>query len=321
MILTKDFIQDKLNLLEKKELEESMLLARRNRASELGHPCLRYLYLLRTMPSEDIVKLQKLFRVGKFFEEIIVKRLIQILPVQAFQRPIENKELQIAGVLDILLETKQPLEIKSCSYENFQEIQKYIDQPKILKQADLLFRKYYFQVQTYLMLLKVEQGFLYVIDRQRGGETIIEITRDEPTIQEIIEKAERVNECVAKEVLPEGINQKNICSHCYFYKKICSKEFQNKKKIQVVNLSEDFIEKMDKYFVLQQQFKELKKLETEIKTTLHEWEDGVYTIQNRPYVINITEYERSYLELPEDLKQELMQQYGVKKLYKRIEIK
>ncbi|MGC9090071.1 MAG: hypothetical protein ACP5IV_08025, partial [Caldisericia bacterium] len=121
--------------------------------------------------------------------------------------------------------------------------------------------------------------------------------------------------------LPEGINQKNICSHCYFYKKICSKEFQNKKKIQVVNLSEDFIEKMDKYFVLQQQFKELKKLETEIKTTLHEWEDGIYTIQNRPYVINITEYERSCLELPEDLKQELMQQYGVKKLYKRIEIK
>ncbi|MGC8979573.1 hypothetical protein [Caldisericum sp.] len=321
MILTKDFIQDKLNLLEKKELEDVLLQARRNRASELGHPCLRYLYLLRTMPSEDIVKLQKLFRVGKFFEEIIVKRLIQILPVQAFQRPIEHKELQIAGVLDILLETKQPLEIKSCSYENFQEIQKYIDQPKSLKQADLLFRKYYFQVQTYLMLLNVEQGFLYVIDRQRGGETIIEITRDEPTIQEIIEKAERVNECVAKEVLPEGINQKNICSHCYFYKNICSKEFQNKKKVQVVNLSEDFIEKLDKYFVLQQQLKELKKLETEIKTKLHEWEDGIYTVKNRPYVINITEYERNCLELPEDLKQELMQQYGVKKLYKRIEIK
>jgi len=319
-MITKDFIQEKLKLLEAKELETINFLARSNRASELGHPCLRYLYLLRTLTTEQSLSLWRLFRVGREYEEVVVKKLLQVLPIKAFQRPIEHQELQIAGVLDVLLETNEPMEIKSCGKYSFQELIKYSENPRQMVNADILYRKYYFQVQTYLFLLDVEKGFLFVKDREKGNEMLIEIIRDEEAIKEVIEKAEKVNEYLEKQSLPQGIFVKDICNHCYFYKEICHKEMRQK-QVSVIKISEEFQEKLDRYFVLKDQLKELEKLEKEIKEKLKEWEDGVYVIQGRSYKINITEYSRVYLNLPEDVKKELEKQYGEERTYKRIEIK
>ncbi len=319
-MITKEFIQEKLNLLELKEVETLNFLAKHNRASELGHPCLRYLYLMRTMTAEQSLRLWKLFKVGREYEEVVIKKLLQVLPIKAFQRPIEHQELQIAGVLDVLLETNEPLEIKSCGKYSFQEILKYSENPKQLINAELLYRKYYFQVQTYLFLSDVEKGFLFVKDRESGNELLIEIVRDEEAINEVVEKAQRVNECLEKEFLPEGIFIKDICNHCYFYKDVCQKEFRGK-KVQVVELSEGFLEKLERYYVLKDQMKEFEKLEKEIKETLKEWEDGVYVVAGKPFKIAVTEYSRMYLNLPEEVKKELEKQYGETRVYKRVEIK
>ena len=320
-MITKDFIQEKLNLLEAKDLETVNFLARHNRASEIGHPCLRYLYLLRTMSVEQSLKLWRLFKVGREFEEVIIKKLLQILPVKAFQRPVEDKELCLAGVLDVLLENDEPIEIKSCGKYSFSEIYKFSEKPVLLRQADILYRKYYFQVQSYLFMLDVEKGFLFVKDRESGNELLIEVVRDEEAIKEIKTKCEKINEAYEKQILPIGIFLKDVCSQCFFYKEICEKEFKKDKKVEVVNLSEDFLDKLDRYFVLKEQLKALEKLEKEIKEKIKSWEDGIYIINGRPYKINVTGFSRMYLNLPEDVKKELEKQYGEERVYKRIEIK
>jgi hypothetical protein len=272
------------------------------------------------MTAEQSLRLWRLFKVGREFEEVVIKKLLQILPVKAFQRPLENKDLQIAGVLDVLLESDEPIEIKSCNKYSFQEISKYSGNPKQLINAELLYRKYYFQVQTYLFLLDVEKGFLFVKDRESGNEMLIEIVRDEEAIKEVMEKAQGVNECLEKEKLPEGIFIKDICNHCYFYRDICQKELKGKKS-QVVELSEGFLEKLEQYYILKDQMKEYERLEKEVKETLKEWEDGVYVVKGRPFKISVTEYSKMYLNLPEELKKDLEKQYGELRTYKRVEIK
>lgn len=287
-----------------------------NNASDIGHPCLRYLVLKRTESIEQPEHVQKLFEVGKIFEEVVLKKLKQVYPIKKVQKKFFNKSLELSGVVDAILEDGTVLEIKSINSQEF----KKINQGSFKHNHKL--RIYYYQLQSYLFLGKALRGLFYFINRETGEDKIFQFERDEETIEEIKVKCKKVNEHVRNGTLPDGLLVYDICKDCNFYPR-CKPEVEKGNGeigLKEVVLSPELQEKLDRYYILQEQLKELKKLEDEIKETLREFDPGVYVLPERKYYIAVKEFKRKVLELPEDLKKELEKQYATYKPYRVVKI-
>jgi hypothetical protein len=145
---------------------------RSNRASELGHPCVLYLYFLRTAWSQralPTVTLAFIFENGRRIEDEAINELkndggFQILEQS---RPFEWPIYQITGKIDCKLrepeaphnEKPYPGEIKGLQHHDWERmnfIQDFLDSEKIW------LIKYPAQVMLYLLMDASPVGFLYL---------------------------------------------------------------------------------------------------------------------------------------------------------------
>lgn len=254
-----------------------------NRASELGHPCLRYLVFLRTRWQDKAPpspRLLAVFREGQIHEDAILRLLQDAgLTILEQQRPFYWPEYQISGKIDAKLKVDDwlaeklvekynlsfngnfliPLEVKSCSSMVFNSIEDY---QSLKKSKYPWIRKYPAQMVLYLLMDNKEIGLMLFKDKQTGALKEVWIPLDWELGEELLQKAEAVNRHVAEGTVPEAEWDEDFCPDCPFLH-ICSVEV----KREPLEFAEDpeLAEKIKRWWELKPLKAEWERLDKEIK--------------------------------------------------------
>ncbi|MDD5490079.1 MAG: hypothetical protein PHP25_05380, partial [Candidatus Moranbacteria bacterium] len=145
-----------------------------NRASEAGHPCLRFLVLSRLEPDKKVlhdVNLQRIFDLGNVFEKAVLQELQEAgVNVVEQQRPFEWKKFQLSGHIDGKIQVGDkliPIEIKSCSPNSFAEVEKK-SPADLINSKKIWLRKYPAQILLYMLMDGSEAGLLVFKNKVTG---------------------------------------------------------------------------------------------------------------------------------------------------------
>jgi len=178
-----------------------------NRASELGHECLKYLVLNRTRWEEKTLhnaKLQMIFDMGKMVEESVMQDLREAgFVIVEQQRPFSWAKYQITGSIDckIAIDGKTyPTEIKSAAPFSFNSINSIED---MKRHKWHYMRKYPAQLTLYLLMDGKDRGLFIFKNKSTGELKEIFLDLDYDFAESLIKKAEAINKHVAEGTLPE----------------------------------------------------------------------------------------------------------------------
>jgi len=241
-----------------------------NIASELGHPCLRYLVYCRTnWKDRPIPSLEKLliFEEGKLHEWKVIKDLhdagIRVWS-QGFYFGDEDffKKHLISGKIDGAIEVnneKYPLEIKSMKSYTFESINTIED---MMNSKIFWLKKYPAQISIYMLGCNVERGIFILKNKTNGKLKQLNVNLDYNYAESLIKKADLINEYIEKKQLPEQINNDDICSECDFAH-ICMPD-KNYGKIEIFDMVE-VKHILDKREELLKYKKELDEIEEQLK--------------------------------------------------------
>jgi CRISPR/Cas system-associated exonuclease Cas4 (RecB family) len=247
-----------------------------NRASEMGHPCERYLVYLRTRSEDRIlhdVGLQFIFDDGNLHEQGILSDLKEAgFKIIEQQRPFEWKKYQITGMIDakILDDDKAiPIEIKSFNPYIWEKVNSIQD---MLNGKTIFLRKYPAQLTLYLIMDEKEEGLFILKNKVNGRIKQIPISLDYNYAESLIQKAERINLHVTAGTLPDQIPwEAGACENCSFIN-ICLPSHEHKG----VLLDDPEIEiKLDRRWELKPMADEFNELDREIKDRLKEIPEAV----------------------------------------------
>jgi CRISPR/Cas system-associated exonuclease Cas4 (RecB family) len=206
-----------------------------NRASNLGHPCLRFLVFERTRWSDKAlhdITLQMIFSEGNFQEEATKKVLIDAgFELTQQQRAYFEGPQNISGHLDSFIShpkyitTPIPAEIKSMSVHNWGTINSYQD---MVEHPQYYVRKYPGQMMLYLYMSEMSEGLFILKNKGTGQIKFIPVELDFDYAEELLKKAENVNEWVERykkngEICDETTQEARICGSCP-YNTICFKD-------------------------------------------------------------------------------------------------
>jgi len=242
---------------------------RTNQASQLGHPCMRYLVHLRLdwdKKKPHTLKAQYIFDEGNLQERQVIKEMIEAgINVEKTQEYFDWKEYQISGKVDgFIRDGKEliPFEIKSMNPYIFERINSIKDFSK----KEYL-QRYVAQIVLYMFMTNSEKA-IFILKNKSTGEIKqinVELT-DElyEYAEKLLQKAERINEYVGKGEYPEPIEyNEEVCEYCSF-KHLCP-QVKPEKEIEEVT-DEEIKEKLEKWYSLKDIAKEFSELDKEIKT-------------------------------------------------------
>lgn len=243
---------------------------RSNRASEIGHPCLRYLVFSRTRWQEKALPpahVQLIFDIGNDIEDRVQKDLKEAgFQVIEQQRSFEWKEYEITGHVDmkILLDgVGIPVEVKSASPFAFDKVNSVED---MLRSKFVYMQKYPAQLSLYLLMDNKETGLFLFKNKSTGAMKEIWLHLDYDYAEGILKKAEAVNRHVKDGTTPEPIDyDENICDDCPFAH-ICNVERVGK-EVEIVD-DEGLAEMLDRLDALKAAAKEYAEIDKELKTAL-----------------------------------------------------
>ncbi|MGD0022629.1 MAG: hypothetical protein ABSC54_10045 [Smithellaceae bacterium] len=208
-------------ILESKQAKIKGYPVNSNRASDLGHPCLKYHVLNRTKWQEKTlhdVRLQQVFDLGNDFEEIVLRELAEArVKIIEQQRSFSWPEYQITGHIDAKIMTDEgvfPLEIKSCSPFVFKKLETIDD----LKRGKYLYlRKYPVQLNLYMLMSNKEKGVFLFKEKTSGQYKEIWMNIDYDLGEETLKRAEAINKHITEGTMPEPIDYlPEACDECPF---------------------------------------------------------------------------------------------------------
>jgi len=282
-----------------------------NRASSIGHSCLRYLVYERTRFEEKAlhdVKLQLVFDMGNEIERIVTRELSDAgFALIQQQRSFALPEYQLSGHIDgeIQIDDKFfPIEIKSISPHLFETISDY----NSLKEHKFVYmRNYAAQMQVYLFFCKAEKGYFLFKNKSTGEYKEVEVIKDDKFINEILDKCVKINDCIDKNnliiTLPEQIEyNENICGRCP-YKQICGQTIVNK-GVEIID-DDELLLLIEKHQKLKEFVKEYENSNEELTKKL----EGREQIIVGNYNITGKWQSMTHYNVPQDIKK----QYGEKK--------
>ena len=250
-----------------------------NRASEIGHPCERFLVYNRTRWEEKILpdaRLQAIFALGNLFEGYAFDLLRKVgMEISEQQVSFYDERTKLSGRLDAIgqwpgdREHRFPIEVKSSSPHIWS---------KINGPADFNFKfwlmKYPPQLQSYMFFHRkiYEKGMIFLINKSTGWPKEIWFDLDIDYMAQIEEKCHRINKAVelyqtaGDECLPEQITDISICEMCDF-RHICrpATDFGSELKISD---DPEFDEKLKRLVEGQAQAKEIDALDKEVKARM-----------------------------------------------------
>lgn len=209
-------------IIERKKEKIRLWPSHTNRASEFGHPCIRYLVFKRTRWQEaqpHDVRLQMIFDEGHLQEQAVLRDLQDAgWQIIEQQRDYHWEKYQITAHLDgklLHLDHSYPLEIKSMSPFVFQAVNSYEDLKENKRYPHL--RRYPAQMQLYLLLSDSEEGVLLLKNKATGELKELWVKLDMAFAEELVLKAETVNQYVERGETPPPIQwDEKLCGSCPF---------------------------------------------------------------------------------------------------------
>jgi len=194
------------------------------RASEIGHPCERYLvycithWTEKAPPSPD---LQFIFDGGRLVEDLA----IQDFEEAGFKvyrpepdRAIQESRPRITGHVDIRVDfgdgTVYTGEIKGLNFYDWEKLNTIED---FFRSKKAWIQKYPAQLMTYLYIKAEPRGFFYLKSIPRFFPKLIWVDLDYGYMEQILQKTERVECHVAAGTLPDPMPyDEHICGNCSF---------------------------------------------------------------------------------------------------------
>lgn len=192
------------------------------RASNLGNPCERYLYLLIKNWEEQKphdVGLQNIFDLGNTLEEHTIKNIKEagyevITPTQRSWQ-LDVKGGIITGREDIRIKDENgellPVEIKGISPFEFDKLNSVDD---FLKSKRPYIKGYPAQLFVYMLHFGKEKGFFALTNKLTGETKFIDVPFDYELGEQYLAKAERIYKCLAENTLPDTCEDISQCEGC-----------------------------------------------------------------------------------------------------------
>ena len=237
-----------------------------NRASEIGHPCLRYLVHLRLdwlkaeLPS---IQKQTLFDDAKYHEEAVIDTLKEagIIVLQR-QRPFWSEKLQLIGHIDGIIlcnDQELPLEIKAINPQDWHQIDKIED---MIECSKVWIRKWPYQMMSYLGLSGQKEGVFVLKNKLTGEIKDFPVFFKEKLWNKIIAICNAVNNCVSARSYPEPaeVEYDKVCRYCPFLT-LCVPEALREKGVEIWENSdiEELLNKRERLLPLKKEFDEIEK--------------------------------------------------------------
>ena len=230
-----------------------------NRASSMGHECVRYLTYERVAWDKKVPIKSDVVRVmqeGNLHEQAVME-IIRKLGYQVIeqQRAFNWQKFQITGHVDgkIYYEGKRiPLEVKSMGRNMYGIARKEMSNGKV---QNKWLRKYLCQINLYMMMDNIDEAIFIFKNRDNGEIFASGVVLDYELSESLLKKAETINYHVEKGIIPDGINDIDICIDCG-YAHICNPE---------VLASQNAEFDMQKLIELERLIDQRKELEASIK--------------------------------------------------------
>ncbi len=281
-------IKDKLNQMLEDEIK--VYPCKNLRASNLGHPCERYLFLLLTQWEEQKAHdkgLQSIFDLGNHMEDFVISQLkkagFEVITPNNRNWKIEVKGGIISGREDIRIKAENgeliPCEIKGLSPNEFDRLNSIED---FLNSKKYYVRAYPTQLFIYLYKFEKEYGFFCLVNKVTGEIKPIEMHLDYEFGEKCLEKAERIYKAIEDKKIPEPICDPSVCEKCSL-QHICGSHLVKPTDIEIDDELDNLI---DKKAELQPYVTELEEVKQQIKNKIGDREKvltGKYLVERKSF--------------------------------------
>lgn len=260
------------------------------RASSIGHPCERYLYL-QIKHWEEVkphdVGLQNIFDLGNTLEEHTIKNIKEagyevITPTQrSWQLTVKGGI--ITGREDIRIKDENgellPVEIKGISpyeFDKLNSVQDFLNSKKTWIQG------YPAQLYVYMLHFGKEKGFFAITNKLTGVTKFIEVPFDYDLGEKYLAKAERIYEALEAETPPPACDDIAYCENCPLAH-ICG---ECRRKPTDIDLDDELDELINRKQALAEAKKEYDEVDKQIKAKVGEREKvltGQYLIERKSF--------------------------------------
>ena len=221
-MLTAEYISNAVSDFVKSEIK--VYPCEHLRASNVGHPCERYLYLLirsweELQPHDE--GLQNIFDLGNSIEAYTIKKLrdsgLEVITPTQRSWKVENP--LITGREDIRIKDPEtgelfPAEIKGLSPNEWERLNTVED---FYNSRRYYVRGYPSQLLVYMYKFEKERGFFVLTNKLTGELKIIEVPFDWERADELLKKAERIYAALADSsgnTIPEACDDLSVCEKC-----------------------------------------------------------------------------------------------------------
>ena len=269
------------------------------RASNLGHPCERYLYLLLRHWDEQKphdVGLQSIFNFGNSIEEYTIEN-IKRAGFEVITPTVRSWKIEkplITGREDIRIKDENgellPVEIKGISPFEFDKLNTVDD---FMKSKRSYIRGYPAQLQTYMYYFAKEKGFFALTNKLTGETKFIEMPFDYEYAESLLQKAERIYKALDEEAPPDACEDISVCEGCSLAH-ICG---ECRRVPADIDLDEELDALIDRKNELAAAKKEYEQVDKEIKARVGE-RDKVITGQ---YLITRSSFVKKAFTVPESV--------------------
>ena len=260
------------------------------RASNLGHPCERYLYLLIKHWEEQKphdVGLQNIFDLGNALEEHTINNIkeagFEIVTPTVRSWKVNVKGGIITGREDIRLKDENgellPVEIKGISPFEFDKLNTVDD---FLKSKRAYIQGYPAQLFLYMYHFNKEKGLFALTNKLTGQTKFIEVPFDYEYGEKMLQKAERIYKALEEEKPPEACDDISLCEGCSLAH-ICG---ECRRVPADIDIDDELDELINKKQELAAAKKEYEQVDKEIKAKIGEREKvitGQYLIERKSF--------------------------------------
>ena len=245
------------------------------RASNVGHPCERYLYLsIKNWEDKRLYNetTQCIFDLGNKIEEYVIQTLkdagFEVITPTVRAWKVEKPLITGREDLRIKLEDGQfyPVEVKGLSPQEWEKLNSVQD---FLNSKRYYVRAYPAQLYIYMYQFGKEKGYFALCNKLTGEIKLIEVPFDYEYAEKILQKAERIYKCLEKNELPLSCDDISVCEYCDLAH-ICT---ANIKRTETdIDTTGELDELIDKKQELAPAYREYSEINDKIKKTVGERE-------------------------------------------------
>lgn len=259
------------------------------RASNLGFPCERYLYLLIKHWDEQKphdVGLQNIFDLGNTLEEHTIKN-IKEAGFEVITPTVRSWKIDkplITGREDIRIKDENgellPVEIKGISPQEWSKLNSVDD---FLKSKKAYIQQYPAQLFVYMYHFGKEKGFFALTNKLTGETKFIEVPLDYEYGERMLKKAERIYKALDENKPPEACEDVSVCENCSL-QHICGECRRIPADIEIDGELDELIKRKEQLSAAKKEYEDVDK---EIKQKVGEREKvitGEYLIQRKSFV-------------------------------------